>query len=408
MKILILTPYAPYPPNSGGRIRIWEQIRFLGSRHKVSLISFYQTKVEYDQRGMLAEYCQRVIFVKRPDSLQESDLQHMQQLTEIFQWYSTAEMKQALAGVQSEIFDVVLFEHIFMAQYQAHFSTCTVLQEHNIESNIFKQLAHLYRSSNPTPARQKENAFRMSRWMLMRKYENETWPKFPLRITVSQNDKEELDRRCATGRTVVVENGINTREIKFISDEQWQKETSKRILFMGSLDFYPNIDSLFFLKEAILPRLWQSDPTISLVITGRQPSQAILDFAADPRIDVIANPADINEVAQNCYLTIVPMRIGSGTRIKIIHSMALGLPVVSTTVGCEGLLVSNGQDILIRDTPEQFAEAVLRLMSDRQLAVRLRTAGRKLVEERYDWTFICEHLERELLALVHLARRGEA
>jgi glycosyltransferase involved in cell wall biosynthesis len=404
MKILILTPYAPYPPNSGGRIRIWEQIKYLGQRHDITLISFYQTQEEYDQRDMLAEYCRRAILVKRLDTLQGADLEQIQQLTEIFQWYSTPEMKQALDNVKSENFDVVLFEHIFMAQYQALFSTCTVLQEHNIESNIFKQLAHLYRSSGPTsPEQQKINTFRMSRWMLMRKYENETWPKFPLRITVSQNDKEELDGRCSTGRTVVIENGINTRQVKFIPDEQWVKKASPKILFMGSLDFYPNIDCLFYLKETILPKLWQTDPTLSLVITGRNPSLAILDFAADPRIKVIANPEDIDEVAKNCYLTIVPMRIGSGTRIKILHSMALGLPVVSTPLGCEGLSVSDDHDILIRDTPEQFAEAILTLRADPQLATQLRTAGRKLVEDRYDWTRMFQQLETEMLALVNSA-----
>jgi glycosyltransferase involved in cell wall biosynthesis len=405
MKILILTPYAPFPPNSGGRIRIWEQIKYLGQRHDLMLISFYQTQEEYDQHGMLAEYCQRAILVKRPDTLQGSDLQQIQQLTEIFQWYSTPEMNQALESVRSEQFDVVLFEHIFMAQYQALFSTYTILQEHNIESNIFKQLAHLYRSSGPTsPQQQKTNTFRMSRWMLIRKYENETWPKFPLRITVSSNDKDELDRRCSTGRTVVIENGINTREVKFIPDEQWRSETARKILFIGSLDFYPNIDCLFYLKETILPKLWQTDPTISLVITGRNPSQTILDFATDPRIEVIANPDDIDAVAKSCYLTVVPMRIGSGTRIKILHAMALGLPIVSTPLGCEGLSVSDGHDILIRDTPKQFAEAILALRADPQLAIQLRTAGRKLVEDQYDWTRMFEQLETEMLALVNSAK----
>lgn len=401
MEILILTPYAPFPPNSGGRIRIWEEIQYLGTRHTLTLISFYQTQEEFDQQGTLSEYCHRVILVKRPDTLQDADLQQMKQVTEIFQWYSTPEMKLALESVKPEHFDIVLFEHIFMAQYQTLFSTCTILQEHNIESNIFKQLAHLYRRSDSSSSQQKLNTFRMSRWMLMRKYENEIWPKFPLRFTVSQNDKDELDRRCPTGRTVVIENGINPREIQFISEGHWQNKQPQKILFMGSLDFYPNIDCLFHLKETILPKLWQIDSTISLVITGRNPSQAILDFAVDPRIEVIANPENIDAVAKSCYLTIVPMRIGSGTRIKILHAMALGLPVVSTTLGCEGLAISDGNDILIRDTPEHFVEAILTLMKDRKLAIQLRTAGRKLVEERYDWKLIFEQLEKEMLAVVN-------
>ena len=404
MKILILTPYAPYPPNSGGRIRIWQELQYLGTRHQVTLISFYQNQEEYDQRGALTDYCQRVILVKRPDTLQDVDLQEMKHLTDIFQWYNTVEMKQALESVRSNHFDVVLFEHIFMAQYHTLFSTLNVLQEHNIESNIFKQLAHLYRNVDPDSPNQKKNAFRMSRWLLMRNYEDEIWPKFHLRFTVSQNDKEELDRRCPTGRTVVIENGIDTRGVQLIPEEQWRNGSKQRILFMGALDFHPNIDCLFYIKEAILPRLWQSNPAISLVITGRNPSSAILDFAADPRIEVIADPKDINAVAGNCCLSIVPMRIGSGTRIKILHSMALGLPVVSTSLGCEGLTVTDGEDILIRDTPEQLAEAIVTLVRDRPLATRLRTAGRRLVEERYDWTFIFEKLENEMINLVNPAR----
>jgi glycosyltransferase involved in cell wall biosynthesis len=403
MKILILSPYCPVPHNSGGRIRIWEEIRFLTLRHEITLISFYQTEEEYDHREMLAKVCDEAILVKRPDSLQDADLQHMRQLSDIFQWYSTPEMNQALDIVSGKQFDVVIFEHIFMAQYGTLFSTIKILQEHNIESNIFKQLAHLYSHPNPTPAQQKENAFRRSRWMLMRKYENETWPKFPLRITVSQQDKAELDSRCPTGRTAVIENGINTREIRLIPEDRWLDNSPRNILFMGALDFYPNIDSLFYLKERILPILWQTDPTITVVLAGRNPSEVILDFAADPRIDVIANPREIEEVAKDCYLTVVPLRIGSGTRIKILHSMALGLPVIATTLGCEGLNVVNGRNIFIRDTPEQFAEAILTLVADSRLAMGLRTEGRKLVEEQYDWSLIFERLEDEMLALVDSA-----
>jgi glycosyltransferase involved in cell wall biosynthesis len=209
-----------------------------------------------------------------------------------------------------------------------------------------------------------------------------------------------LDRRCPSGRTVVIENGVDTNDARSIPLAKWQQLSPKKILFMGSLDFYPNIDSLYFLKESILPLLWQTDPELRLVVTGRAPSQAILDFGADPRIEVVPDPEDIDAVARDCYLAIVPMRIGSGTRIKILHAMALGLPVVSTSLGCEGLAVTDGEDILVRDAPEAFAEAVVSLRSDPQLTSRLRAAGRNLVEDRYDWTTIFARLEKEIDDLV--------
>ena len=204
MRILVLTPYAPFPPNSGGRIRIWEQLQFLGRRHDITLISFYQTQEEYDQRGAYSEHCCRAILVKRPDVPQASDVRQIQHLMKIFDWYSTPEMRQALEKVRSEVFDLVLCEHIFMAQYGQLFSAPAALQEHNIESNIFKQVAHLYRvRTGDSPERIRENAFRMSRWMLMHQYEDSVWPRFPLRLTVSQTDKQEMDRRCPAGRSRV-------------------------------------------------------------------------------------------------------------------------------------------------------------------------------------------------------------
>ncbi len=401
MRILVLTPYAPYPPNSGGRIRIWEQLQHLGRRHDITLISFYQTEDEYDRRDAYREYCARAILVRRPDAPQRSESGQVQNLGKLFDWYSTPEMRQTLESVRSEEFDLVLCEHIFMAQYAELFSAPAALQEHNIESNIFKQVArrdHLP-DGDSLPV-DTDHAFRMSRWVLMRQYEDRMWPKFPLRFTVSGRDKDEMDRRCPAGRTVVIENGINTRRTTFIPDGAWPTGAPRKILFMGSLDFYPNIDSLAYTREAIMPPVWRVDPTATLMIAGRSPAQRIRDLAADPRIEVIADPDDIDAIARQCFLSIVPMRIGSGTRIKILHAMALGLPVVSTSLGCEGLTVTNGDDILIRDTPDQFAEAVLALMSDRRLANRLRTAGRALVEARYDWNSICERLECELLALV--------
>jgi len=112
----------------------------------------------------------------------------------------------------------------------------------------------------------------------------------------------------------------------------------------------------------------------------------------------------MSEIAKDCCLTVVPLRIGGGTRIKIPHSMAMGLPVVSTSLGSEGLSVVDGVHILIRDEPEQFADAVLQIISDPALRNNLRTNGRRLVEERYDWSRMFERLEMEIISLVNSSK----
>ena len=193
----------------------------------------------------------------------------------------------------------------------------------------------------------------------------------------------------------MVENGFDV-----FGTEMLPPNRARQILFMGSLDFYPNIDGLLHFCETTLPKVWARDPQITLTIAGRHPPERIRSLAADPRIRVIPNPDDMTEIARQAALTIVPLRMGSGTRLKILHSLALGRPVVATSKGSEGLTVTDGQDILIRDEPDAFADAILQVLDDAALADRLRTAGRQLVQARYDWSQIWGGYETELLQRV--------
>ncbi len=390
MKLLILSPYTPYPPNSGGRMRIWEELRFLSARHNLTLVAFYQLEPERDSYPALAQICRRVFLVKRPGHPRDSDLAAFHSVSDLFQWYTTPEMTRVLQSLQSESFDLVLLHHIFVAQYHDWFDAPAVLEEQNIESSLFQQHAQ---ANDVTPA---ERTFRQARWLLLRAYETTLWKQFPLRIVVSEKDKQAMERRCHGGRTFVVENGINTRETKFLPSSE-----SRTLLFMGSLDFYANIDAVFFLRETILPLVWKRDPSVALVIAGRRPPRALYALTDDPRIQLMADPADMTMLARNSALTLAPMRIGSGTRIKILHSLALGRPVVSTPHGCEGLAVTDGCELLVRADPEAFADAIIELLNHHALAERLRRAGRALVETHYDWTKLLGKYEQELMALAN-------
>jgi glycosyltransferase involved in cell wall biosynthesis len=181
----------------------------------------------------------------------------------------------------------------------------------------------------------------------------------------------------------VINNGVDTRQIKCFSDNP-----NNRILFIGTLSYYPNIDGSIYFAQSILPHIWAKDPTVEFWIAGAEPPEAVLALGNDPRIKVLANPDDMTEVARQCSITIVPLRIGSGTRIKILQSLAMGLPVVSTALGCEGLQVEDGVHLMVRDQPEAFALASLELLRDVQKRQQLRQAGRQLVEQTYDWNEI--------------------
>jgi glycosyltransferase involved in cell wall biosynthesis len=232
-------------------------------------------------------------------------------------------------------------------------------------------------------------------WMLMRQYENRIWAEFDLRITVSSLDQEEMDSRCPHGRTIVAENGVNTSENRMLPVNR-----SKKILFVGTMNYFPNIDGALFMAQSIMPCIWHIDPCIRLCIAGKNMPRQILDLGTDPRIEVIKNPRDIQAVAADCSVSVVPLRLGGGTRIKILEAFALRLPVVSTTKGCEGLAVEDGQHLMIRDDPESFAAAVAMAVNDQVLSAKLRRNGRMLVEERYNWQKIFASAEERMLRLV--------
>jgi glycosyltransferase involved in cell wall biosynthesis len=402
MNILMLTPLTPFPPDAGVRIRLWEQIKYLGQRHTLTLVSFVSSIQEYAYKQHIEEYCDRAILVlHRPQPLPQH-LQTLLQIPKTLQWYRTPEMTEILVGLRTESFDLVLIEQIFMAQYGELFSQPTVLQEHNIESDILRQLTQLRFNADKSPHLQKKRAFEHMEWMLLARYENETWPKFPLRITVSEHDRQELQSRCSAGETVVANNGINIDTILPVVSS-----SARTILFMGTMNYAPNIDAVLYLCEAILPKVWEADPTVSFIIAGKDPTPAILQLRHDSRIEVIPNPPRMEPIAERCQLTIVPLRSGGGTRIKILHSMALGLPVVSTSMGSFGLPVVDGQHLLIRDDPEKFAEAIIEILSDPDLMQRLQTKGRQLVEERFSWNQQFSKLEQALQDLVFMQEREQ-
>lgn len=382
---------------------MWEQILYLGRRHHLRVVSFIFSKEEYAIQEVLAQYCDQATMVMRRKPL-PVDRRDSMRLPRLIREYATADMRRTLEAIRAVNFDIVLIEHIFMAQYRELFTTHAILQEHNIESNVLKRFAELRRRSGDETLEQHTYAARAfqdaeQEWPLMADYENHTWPEFPLRITVSETDKREIERRCTVGRTIVIENGVDPLVISPVSDT-----SSRRILFMGTMDYYPNIDGVLYFAEHILPRIWHKDPTISVCVAGRNPPRAIRELATEPRIEVLANPKEMSQVAKECSLAVVPIRFGGGTRIKILHSMAMGLPVVSTSLGCEGLSVVDGLHILIRDEPDQFADAILQIISNPVLRNHLRMNGRRLVEERYDWRLMFRRLETEMLLLVGKAK----
>ena len=171
------------------------------------------------------------------------------------------------------------------------------------------------------------------------------------------------------------------------------------LVFVGSMDWMPNIDGISWFHSDILPLLRQRHPECSLAVAGRAPVASIRALGqADPRILITGTVPEIRPWLWGAKLSIVPLRVGGGTRLKIYEAMAAGVPVVSTSIGAEGLDYTDGEDILIADSPSQFADACSRVLSDQAFAARLAANARHLVASRFSWDQVVVDFEKLILA----------
>jgi tetratricopeptide (TPR) repeat protein len=393
-RALLLTPYPPFPPKLGGATRMFYEMQALHAKTELVVVCFGFVKGDFRLETDLAKFSQLALTVASGDRPSRLPSQ-----AKVVHRYSSHRMTKVLTALNQADFDLVVMDFIYVAQYRSSFpNSFAVLSEHNIESQILRRCAE----AKPSDTSLRQVAAQVESIQVLvdaeaeairlEAFEDAAWPTFSLRTVVSEQDKAILDRRAGGGKTIVVSNGINTAEIQPFPDQ-----SIPRILFMGTLNYYPNIDGATYLVNEILPAIWQLHPTIECWIAGAEPPQQVYDLIQDSRVKIIANPDSMEDLAQQCCMTIVPLRLGGGTRIKILHSLAMGLPVVTTSLGCEGLNVVDGSHLLIRDEPAEFATAVVQLVEDATLRQTLRQQGRELVEQQYDWNQIFDRAVNQML-----------
>jgi glycosyltransferase involved in cell wall biosynthesis len=209
-------------------------------------------------------------------------------------------------------------------------------------------------------------------------------PRFELSLVASEAEKANLQSRHPGACIAVIENAIRPP-----AAGAGDPVSPLDLLMVGSLGYYPNVDGALFFCREIFPRL----SPVSLTIVGRRPAASITALGQQPGISIAPNVADPAPYYRAARVAVVPIRAGGGSRIKILEAFAHGLPVVSTSMGAEGLAVTQGRHLLIADAPEDFAAAVKRLLADRGLAARLAAAGRALIAERYDLDRVAGRIE---------------
>ncbi len=314
--------------------------------------------------------------------------------------------------------DVIVCDGIHMALNVPTDVACRrILDEHNVESTIIQRFLRIVK--NPLVA-----CYVFMEWIKFRWFEQRMWPQFDEIHVCSAVDQVQVEKRCGHSQVCVVPNGVDVEkgDGHLFQDSRMSCEQNiplglaspelnvKRcpspfsLVYSGLMGWQPNNDAaLYFLKD-IYPRIKASLASASkpadvlkFFIVGKQPSDAVKRLAQqDASITVTGWVEDVAVFLDQADVVVVPLRIGSGTRLKILEAMAKGRPVVSTSIGCEGLEVAHGENILIADHPKDFADCVVALFNDASLRRRIASAGRALVEQRYDW----KKIESDLAKLV--------
>jgi glycosyltransferase involved in cell wall biosynthesis len=214
------------------------------------------------------------------------------------------------------------------------------------------------------------------------------WEKYDGITTTSIRDKEVIKKYVSGMKIEVIPNGVDTSYFKPAPTNSIEKA----LVFTGTMDYYPNVDGMAFFIREILPIILKEEPDLKLYIVGKNPPSQMKKFE-NSNIVITGFVNDIRPFVQRAAVYVVPLRVGGGTRLKILEAMAMEKPVVSTPIGCEGLEVEDEKNILIASDPHSFASYVLKLLRDATLRMRLGREGRQLVESKYDWLSISEKLE---------------
>lgn len=389
MKILCITTKSPYPLYEGRALRTYNLIKHAAAEHEVHLLSFVQTPEEVQGIEHMRTVCASVqalpLYMSGRGALLGDVLREPFTRSPLLAVkYDTAPLRAAMARLMREHrFDVI---HLDMLHLADHIGACAgvpvVLMEHNVESVLFA------RRIEAESGWLKKLYFRYQLGKLQR-YEAWACRQADHVIAVSDADADELRALCGHDRVTSIPNAVDTEFFR----SQAVPQRANSLVFVGGLTWFPNADAIRYFCAEVLPLIAEQVPDVSLTVVGKSPSSGIeRSVAENPRVKLTGLVDDVRPLIDEAACYVVPLRVGGGTRLKILDAMAMGKPLVSTSIGCEGLEVQDGRELLIADDPRRFADAVIRVLREPGVAGDLGANGRRLVTERYEWRVIAREL----------------
>jgi polysaccharide biosynthesis protein PslH len=392
MRILWVKMGGLWPPTSGGRIRSLETLACLSRRHEVTLLTTHNPGDDPDGLARRLPHCHRIISVPfvapRLGSasfalaLARSWVSSLP--VDLWKWRVGAVRDHVRALLANGAADICVADFLVsVPNIPRSRRVPLLLFEHNVEYMIWRRLAKL-------EVRPWRRALLEVEWRKIRRVERAACASADLTVTVSEDDRRRLATLAPDARCVAVPTGVDTTYFK----PTGRPEVPHRLVFTGSMDWYPNEDAIIHFSTAILPRIRAQVPDVTVTVVGRNPTAHLRAVAEAAGMVVTGTVDDVRPYIDEAAVYIVPLRAGGGTRLKIFEALAMGKAVVSTTVGAEGLAITPDREAAIADEPDAFARAVTALLQEPGRRHALGQAGRRLVDTRYSWEQVAADFDR--------------
>ncbi|MBI5302399.1 MAG: glycosyltransferase [Chloroflexi bacterium] len=389
MKILFLTQILPYPLDAGPKMRIYYVLRYLAQRHRVTLVSFVRGEKDEQNAGHLRSFLHAVHTVPiQRAAWRDAYFFAMSVLRGqpfLIARDQVDAMRATIARLSAtERFDAVHADQLGMAQYALNFPGAKVLDEHNAVWTIVERM---WRNEKSLPQR----LVMQREWQVLKKYEARVCQQFDHILTVTAEDCRILQSLDASLPITVMPICIDTDKLPRVT----RASNARHIICVGGMFYPPNVDGIVWFAQNVFPLVKPVCPDSDLVVVGARPAPALLRLAEqDARVRVTGYVDDPTELLSESAVFIVPLRAGGGMRVKILDAWSRGVPMVTTTIGCEGIAVRDGENILIADEPRAFADAVIRLIQQPALGQQIADNGRHWVEQRYHWRAVYPLLDQ--------------